>query len=222
MKLVIIAVTILIISSFTGCNSSKNLLSVSVNTKSNSKAIGEKVSVEKWNKNTKLVSISLTNNGDKTEVIKDIQIKLNNTSLFNKNTKFLYESYEMSSQTPIQQRGFNDKQTTTESVLLAKISDSQYYKVGILTWEIFRASIAFSKENGITVSAEGEGKPIKPGETLHFEKLVIEEGDNWQDMLFAYGEQIAKIQNIKPKEIGKWKGWGSWDYYGHDFTFDDI
>jgi len=222
MKLVIINIATLIICSFMSCNSSENLLSVSINTKSNSNAIGAKVSVENWNKNTKLVSISITNNGDKTEVIKDIQIKLNNTPLFNENTKFLYGSYEMSSKTPIQQRGFNDKQTTTESVLLAKNSDSQYYKVGILTWEIFRASIAFSKENGITISAEGEDKPIKPGETLQFEKLVIEEGDNWQDLLYDYGNQIAKIHNIKPKEIGKWKGYGTWDYFGHNFTIDDV
>jgi alpha-galactosidase len=41
-------------------------------------------------------------------------------------------------------------------------------------------------------------------------------------MLFSYGKQIAKVLNINPKEIGKWKGWGTWDYFGHDFTIDDI
>ncbi len=86
----------------------------------------------------------------------------------------------------------------------------------------FQSTITFSKEDGITISAEGEGKPIKPGETLQFEKFIIEEGDNWQDLLFSYGEQIAKTHNIKPKEIGKWKGWGTWDYFGHDFTIEDV
>jgi len=222
MKIVIIAILMLIISLFVGCNSSENLLSVSINTKSNSKAIGTKVTVENWNKSTKLVSISITNNGDKTEVIQDIQIRLKNTPVFNEDSKFLYGSYEMSSKTPIQQRSFNNEQLFTESIFMAKNAENSFFKVGILTWEIFRASIAFSKENGITISAEGEDKPIKPGETLQFEKLVIEEGANWQDMMFAYGEQIAKIQNIQPKEIGKWNGYGTWDYFGHDFTIEDV
>lgn len=222
MKILNIVITILIISSFLGFKNSENLLSVSINTTSNSKAIDTKVSVENWNKNTKLVSISITNNGDKTEVIKDIQIRVKNTPVFNEDSKFLYGSYEMSSKTPIQQRNFNDEQLFTESILMVKNAKNSFFKVGILTWKIFRASIAFSKENGITISAEGEDKPIKPGETLQFEKLVIEEGDNWQDLMFGYGEQIAKIQNIQPKEVGKWNGYGTWDYFGHDFTIEDV
>ena len=217
-----IAIVFLLFFVITGFKKPDNLLAVKVNTLSKIDKITSKYKVENWNKNTKIVSISITNNGDKTEIIKDIQIKLNQVPVFNENTKFLYGSYEMSSKTPIQQRSFNDVQLTTESVLLARNGNSKFFKVGILTWEIFRASIAFSKEHGITISADGEDKPIKPGETLQFEKLVIEQGTNWQDLLFDYGKQIAKTQNIKPKEIGKWKGYGTWDYFGHDFTMDDI
>jgi alpha-galactosidase len=222
MKLINITIAIALLCLLTGFKNSEDLLTVKVNTTSKIESISTSYQIENWNKNTKVISISITNNGNKTAVIKDIEIKLNAGPVFNQNTKFLYGSYEMSSKTPIQQRGFDDPQLTTESVLLVRNSDSQFYKVGILTWEIFRASITFSKENGITISADGEDKPIKPGETLQFEKLVIEQGKNWQDLLFDYGKQIAKIQNIKPKEIGKWKGYGTWDYFGHDFTIDDI
>lgn len=212
----------MVMCSFLGCNSPENLLTVEVNTISNSELIRTKQTVKNWNKNSKFVYVSITNNGKKTEVIKDIKIRVKNTPVFNENSKFIYGSYEMSSKTPVQQRSYNDEQLFTESIFLAKNADNNFFKVGILTWEIFRASISFSKENGVAISAEGEGKPIKPGETIQFEKLVIEEGDNWQDMLFAYGEQIAKIQNIKPKEIGKWNGYGTWDYFGHNFTIDDV
>jgi alpha-galactosidase len=222
MKYTSITIAIALFCLLTGFKNPEDLLTVKVNTTSKTESIRSSYRLENWNKNTKVVSISITNNGNKTAVIKDIEIKLNTGPVFNQNTKFLYGSYEMSSNTPIQQRGFDDTQLTTESVLLVRNSDSQFFKVGILTWEIFRASIAFSKENGITISADGEGKPIKPGETLQFEKLVIEQGTNWQDLLFDYGKQIAKTQNIKPKEIGKWKGYGTWDYFGHDFTIDDI
>ena len=106
--------------------------------------------------------------------------------------------------------------------MLARNDDEHFFKTGVLTWKIFRPEISFSKENGITIVADGENKPIKPGETIEFEKIIVEEGDNWQDMLFAYGEQIAKIQKIEPKEIVQWKGWSTWDYYGQKFTDEEI
>jgi len=222
MKLTINAISIALLFCLFGFTNPDNQLSIKITTISNSDNIITKQTVDKWYKNAKLVSISLTNKGNKTELIKDIQIKLNNPPPLHEKTRFLYGSYEMSSQNPIRLCGYNDKQTTTESVFLAKNSEKKFFKIGVLTWEIFRASITFSKENGITVSAEGENKPIKPGETIQFEKLVIEEGENWQDLLFDYGKQIAKIQNIKPKEIGKWNGYGTWDYFGHDFTIEDV
>lgn len=216
--LTVVASFVLII---TNCYSADSLLTVKVTIASNRESITSNYTIEKWDRNTQYISLGITNKGDKTEIIKNVNVQVNSDFNFNAASKFLYGGYDMG-QSPIQQCGYNDKQTTTESVLLANNSDKQFLKVGILTWEIFRASISFSKENGIAISAEGEGKPIKPGETLQFEKFVIETGKNWQDMLFSYGEQIAKVHNIKEKEIGKWKGWGSWDYFGHDFTIGDI
>jgi len=212
---------IFLLSVITGCSSANNPLSVNVNTLSKRENIATNFTLEKWNENAKIISISLTNIGNTTEFIKDIQIRLNNTPQFNENSKFLYGGYDMG-RTPIQQRGFIDPQTTTETVFLAKVSDKHYYKIGVLTWEIFRPEISFSKEKGIAIFSEGENKPIKPGETIQFEKLVVEEGDNWQDMLFAYGEQIAKIQKIEPIELKQFKGWSTWDYYGQKFTDKEI
>jgi alpha-galactosidase len=216
------SVTISLLLTFFAIHSEANLLSVEVKTTSNNSKITTHQTISNWGKNTKLVSISMTNQGQKSEIIKEISIRIKNSPKFNQNTKFLYGSYEMSSKTPIQQRGFNDEQLFTESILMAKLGENKFYKVGILTWEIFRASIAFSKENGIEIKADGEDKPIKAGETLLFEKLVLEEGTDWQDMMFSYGKQIAETHNIKPKEIGKWNGYGTWDYFGHDFTYVDV
>jgi len=222
MKSIIIACAVAALLFLFGCRDTGNMLSVEVNTQDKSENISTDYTVENWGRNSKLVSISLTNKGNKTEYINDILVKLNNTPVFDEKSKFLYCAYQMSSQTPIQQRGYNDDQLFTESLFMVKNAANKYFKVGVLTWEIFRASITFSKENGVTISAEGENKPIKPGETIEFEKFVIETGDNWQDMMFGYGEQIAKIHSIKPQETGKWKGWGSWDYYGHNYTMEDI
>jgi len=203
-----------------GFKSADDVVSVAVRTESKSGSVSSEVSVTKLNNNASLVSIRFTNTGDKTEVIQDIRINVHDTPEFNERSRFLYGGYDMG-RSPIRQCGYNDEQTTTESVFLAKEGNT-FFKVGILTWETFRASIAFSKKDGITITADGEGKPIEPGAAIQFEKFVIERGDSWQDLLFSYGEQIAKIHNIKPKEIGKWKGWGTWDYFGHDFTIEDV
>jgi alpha-galactosidase len=204
-----------------GCNTREDLISIEVFTESKSENLIAEYAIEKLAGNARLVSVSITNTGNETEYIEDIQIKLEKTPLFNDGSQFMYFAYDMRKD-PVQQYGYNDPQSFTESVLLVKNSNAQYYKVGILSWKIFRAAIAFSKENGLIVSASGEGKPINPGETIQFEKFVIEESSDWQDLLFSYGEQIAKINNIKPQEIGRWKGWGSWDYLGHDFSVEDI
>lgn len=207
---------------FVLCSAKQNdLLSIKVNTNSQSENVIASYKVEEFSQKAKLVTVRFTNKGSKTEFIKYITIKLKNAPAFNENTKFLYGGYDMG-RTPIQQCGYGEKQSTTETVFLAKNGDSDFFKVGILTWNIFRASIAFSQENGIIISADGENKPIKPGETIAFEKLLIEKGENWQDLLFAYGEQIAKVQNIQPKKIIQFKGWSTWDYYGQRFTNKEI
>ena len=221
MKITIITFVFSLLLFNTGCKNRNNLLSVKINSDSLSESIKTNYTVEEWNKNTRLISISITNNGNQTEHIKDIHVQLNNTPLFDEKSSFLYGGSCMG-RTPLQQRSYNDPQITTETVFLAKINENLLYKVGVLSWEIFQAKISFSKENGITITADGENKPIKPGETINFEKIVIEEGNNWQDMLFSYGEQIAKIHKIEPKKIVQYKGWSTWDYYGQRYTSKDI
>lgn len=209
---------LLLLAGFTQTNI---FLNVKINTASNSENVKYNYTVEKWNKNSKLVTVSFINNGDKTEYIKDVQIYLNNTSRFNESSSFFYGSYQMGS-APVVKHGIKDSILKTETVLLAKESNSQFFKIGVLSWEIFRLEISYNEEKGIKIYAEGENKPIKPGEKIQFEKFVVEEGDNWQDMLYAYGEQIAKVQMIKPKKIVQFKGWSTWDYYGQRFTEKEI
>ena len=222
MKKVFKTLTIIILVFLYGCKNQKDLVTIKIKTDSQSETVKSNYTVEEWNENTKLISISFTNNGDKTELIKDIHITLNNAPQFGEQSKFIYGGSCMG-RTPIQQRSYKDSiQLETETFLLAQNDQNVLYKVGILTWEIFQAEISFDKSQGVIVVANGENKPIKPGETIQFEKLVVENGENWQDMLYAYGEQIAKIHNIQPKKIIPFKGWSTWDYYGQRFTDKEI
>ncbi len=198
-----------------------DFLIINVRTASNNNAVKSNYTVQKWTKNAKLVSISFTNSGTQTEIIKNITVNLNQTPAFSSTTKFLYGGSCMG-RSFMQQRDYNDSTTTTETVFLAKADKNKLFKVGIITWEIFQAKIAFSKNKGVTIVAKGENKPIKPGQTINFEKIVIENGTDWQDMLYSYGEQIAKYYKITPKKIIPFKGWSTWDYYGGNFTDKEI
>jgi alpha-galactosidase len=204
-----------------GFSSSKKLLSVKVNTLSQNESVKARYTVSKWNKNSKLITIGITNDGDKTEYIKDIFIQLNNSPLVNENSLILYGSYQMG-RAPVVQHGVSENENYSETVLLIKNKDHNYFKTGIVTWNIFRPIISLSKNQEITIFADGENKPIKPGETINFEKIVIESGNNWQDMLYNYGKQIAEAQKITSKKINQFKGWSTWDYYGQIYTDKEI
>lgn len=210
-----------LVVSIVGATNKENLLSVKINTGSQSENIKSTYTIEDWGKTSKLVTISLTNQGSATEIVKNIQVELKNIPLFDENSILMYGGSSMN-RTFLQQRNVNDSTIRTETVFMAKRADNSFVKVGILSWEIFQAKIFYSKSRGVVIKADGENKPIKPGETIHFERFVIEDGTNWQDMMFGYGEEIARYQKITPKKIFPFKGWATWDYYALNFTDKEI
>ena len=124
--------------------------------------------------------------------------------------------------TPISQSlatGGNGKSDTFQMMALCK---NNYSLTGVLTWNTFLPYIHYDSKKGIVVTADGEGKPIKPGETIEFEKILLDDNVSWQDLLLDYGKEIAVEHDIKPKEPLKIKGWSTWDYYGRVYNTKDI
>jgi len=130
-----------------------------------------------------------------------------------------FGSYEME-QAGLVTHGVN-ADINTESLLLINEND-KFFKVGILSWEIFRPVISVNNQKKIIVNAEGENKPVKPGETINFEKIVVETGNDWQDLLYAYGKQIAQTNHISLPKIPQYKGCATYDYYGWKFTEQEV
>ena len=217
-NLIISGLLIILISS---CTEPNNNFQVNVNTESGSEYLQTNVEFSESDHGTQIVSVGFTNNGTDTEYIKDIKINITPAHDCNSDSRFLYGGHDMG-RTPIQNVGYEDEQLFSGAFLLIQHNEKSYSKTGILTWNIFRPYITFSKEEGITISANGENKPVLPGETISFEKIVVEEGTNWQDMLFDYGKQIAEVQEIEPKEIRQFKAWSTWDYYGRNYNSNDI
>ena len=105
---------------------------------------------------------------------------------------------------------------------MLKINEYKFSLTGILTWNTFLPYIYYDVEKGIIVKADGEGKPINPGETIVFETIYQDTNESWQDLLFEYGEEIGKVHNIEPKEPLQLKGWSTWDYYGRVYDTKDV
>ena len=65
-----------------GFSQTSDFLNTKINVASGSTAVKSNYTIENWSKNSKLVSISFTNNGKQTEFIKDIYIQFNATPKF--------------------------------------------------------------------------------------------------------------------------------------------
>jgi len=112
MKRTIFTVVLSSMLMFSGFSQDNNFLNIKINTASNSENVTSNYTVEEWTKNTKLVSISFTNQGKQTEYIKNISVKLNETPKFGEKSKFIYGGSCMG-RTQIQQRNYNDSTTNT-------------------------------------------------------------------------------------------------------------
>jgi len=219
MKLLIISANFVILAFLLGCSDIKmDLVNVRLSTSQNSTE--SKVIIDKGESGQKYIRISLTNKGQKTDSIHSIEIVIKqNSVIFDK--KLLYGGTCMG-RTPLKQSNASDTISNSDTFLMIRHNENTYSQIGILTWNTFLPYIHYNIEKGYVIRANGENKPINPGETLEFEKLILSESDSWQDIMFNYGREIAKEHKIKTKKPLYFKGWSTWDYYGRVYNTKDI
>jgi alpha-galactosidase len=92
---------------------------------------------------------------------------------------------------------------------------------GSLSWRIFMPKISL-ENNVFVVRSNGEGKQLKPGESIRYEQIVLARSSDWQDVLDVFGSAIAEENGIKQLKDVDFKGWATWDYYAYKFSTDDI
>jgi len=202
------------------CVSSNNSL-VDVTLYSKNKSIESVVHIENGIAGQKYIRISLTNKGKKTDNIDSVEIVIEPSLTVNKNAMLMFGGSCMG-RTPLKQTVASDSKSNSGTFLMIKHNENTYSQIGVLTWNTFLPYIHYNISKGIVITANGESKPIKPGETLEFERLVLSESDSWQDLLFNYGGEIAKEHRIEAKVPKYFKGWSTWDYYGRVFNTKDI
>ena len=188
---------------------------------STNNSIESKVTTKKGLNGQNYITISLTNKGKAIDKIDSIEVLIKQSSKNNEQTQIMVGGTCMG-RTPIKQSDASDTRSETATFLLTKHNQNNYTLVGILTWNTFMPYIHYNSQKDIVIKAFGEKKPIKPGETIYFERIVETQNDSWQDLMFNYGEEIAKEHQIKPKKSLELKGWSTWDYYGRVYDTKDV
>jgi alpha-galactosidase len=104
---------------------------------------------------------------------------------------------------------------------LVRLSGGQYLMAGSLSWRIFLPVLSVS-ESGFRVYSDGEGRQLKPGESISYEKIVLKHSSDWRGLLMEFGRAIAAENGIKQVKAAEFKGWATWDYYSRIFMAEDV
>jgi alpha-galactosidase len=126
-------------------------------------------------------------------------------------------------QTPLLRQTIGAQTTLSSSYMyeMVRLADGQYLFAGSLSWRVFLPTFTL-KDGAFVVWSNGEGKQLKPGETIQYEQIVLRRAGNWLDLLNQFGTAIAKENGIGRLKPADFKGWATWDYYAYVFSADDI
>ncbi len=203
-----------------GCTKSSDN-KVDVTLFSSNKNIESKVDIISEGVSKQYVQISIINNGTKIAHLDSIKVIVSLPKNIKESNRVMYGGTCMG-RTPIHQTVAKDPKSKSDTFQLIELNNNSYAFAGILSWNTFLPYIQYDHKEGIVITANGEGKPIQPGETIKFEKLLLDTNYSWQDLMFDYGKEIAKEQHIDTKEPLNLKGWSTWDYYGRVFDTKDV
>lgn len=117
--------------------------------------------------------------------------------------------------------GEQTRKSSSRMYEMVRLAGGQYVFAGSLTWRIFLPNFTL-KDGAFVVWSNGEGKRLKPGETIDYEQIVLRRADNWLELLNQFGAAIARENGITKVKNGDFKGWSTWDYYGRVFSVEDI
>ncbi len=208
-------------NSFAGSYKQKNWKGITVNVNANHPIqVTQKITTDA--SGLKRLDIILSNNGTETTSIDSIEIQIPIQVPINSDMKVSYGSSSMGSR-PILVHKVGEPQKTSYSYMYAMIqqANNQYVFAGALSWRIFIPIITLEK-NVFVVRSKGEGKQIKPGQSIHYEQIVLGLVPDWQKVLDTYGAAIAKENKINKVKNVDYKGWATWDYYAYKFSDKDI
>jgi len=168
------------------------------------------------------LDITLSNQGTEIASIDSIEIRIPLSETLTNDMNVAYGSSCMG-QRPVLVHKLDNPQPKSYSFMysMVQVDYNQYIFVGSLSWRIFLPSIT-QEDNAFVIRSGGKGRQLEPGESIHYEQIVLSRSSDWQQLLDSFGSAIAKENGIEQLKDVNFKGWASWDYYAYDFGVDDI
>lgn len=168
------------------------------------------------------LDVLLTNRGPLPLVVESIEILIPMREPIRSDLKVAWGSSCMG-QRPLLVHGAGERQKGSESYLYAmlQLGGADHAFVGALSWRVFMPVIRL-EGNAFAVRSTGEGKQLKPGETIAYERIVLGRSSDWPALLDAFGTAIAQENGITQVKDVDFRGWATWDYYAYKFTAEDI
>jgi len=168
------------------------------------------------------LAITLSNKGSKPLAIKRINVRIPVTEKLTDDLEVLYGGSCMGRTPMLRQKiGVATAKSSSHMFEMVRLADDKYLFAGSLSWRIFLPNFTI-KDGALMIWSDGEGRQLKPDETISYEQIVLKRGDDWLMTLNQFGNAIASENGIKKLKPADFKGWATWDYYGRVFTAKDI
>jgi len=168
------------------------------------------------------LAITLSNPGKQPLTIEKITVHIPLAEKLTDDLEMVYGGSCMG-RTPLLRHNVGSQTAKSSSHMyeMVRLADGQYLFAGSLSWRIFLPN--FTLKNGaIEILSDGEGKQLKPGQTIQYEQIVLKRAGDWLAVLNQFGAAIATENGITKLKPADYKGWATWDYYGRVFTDKDI
>jgi alpha-galactosidase len=168
------------------------------------------------------LAITVSNQGKQPLTIEKITVRIPLADTLTDNQELVYGGSCMG-RTPLlrQNVGSQTKQSSSHMYEMLRLADGGYLFTGSLSWRIFLPNFML-KDGAIVIWSDGEGKQLKPGQTIQYEQIVLKSAGDWLAVLDQFGAAIAAENGIAKLKPADFKGWATWDYYGRVFTAKDI
>ena len=143
------------------------------------------------------LDITLTNKGNQIAIIDSVAIKIPYPENIDQKCRIAYGSSSMG-QRPVlvQELGKPTKNSYSFMYAMVQKANNQYVFAGALSWRMFMPAITF-KNQSFVIRSNGQGKALKPGESIHYEQILLCTSSDWQDNLASYATSIAVENSIK-------------------------
>jgi len=208
-------------SVFAGAKAPSEWPGITVDVKANSPvAVAQKMTTQK--DGFQRLEITLSNTGKEALTIEKIAVNIPLIQPLDKESQILYGGSCMG-RTPLlrQTVGSPTAKSSSHMYEMVRLADDQYLFAGSLSWRIFLPNFTLTN-NTMVVWSVGEGKQLKPGQSIQYERIVLDRASGWMDLLDRFGSAIAVENGIGKLKPADFKGWATWDYYGRVFTDKDI